>query len=84
MSSSDSAQAGWAEGYGFAFDVIGGMITGTLARGLRQDVATDYFSPTPNFSFVSAIAVFVVVLKLFGSICVFEYLTGRRQRDKIS
>jgi hypothetical protein len=28
--------SGWADGYRFAFDVIGGVITGSLARGLRQ------------------------------------------------
>jgi Circularly permutated YpsA SLOG family len=33
--------SGWTEGYRFAFDVISCVITGRLARGLRQDVATD-------------------------------------------
>jgi len=33
--------SGWAEGYRFALDVISGVITGSLARGLRQDVVTE-------------------------------------------
>lgn len=34
-------KSGWPEGYRFAFDVISGVITGALARRLRQVVATD-------------------------------------------
>jgi hypothetical protein len=33
--------SGWAVGYRFALDVISGVISASLARGLRQDVATD-------------------------------------------
>jgi hypothetical protein len=33
--------SGWAEGYRFAFDAMCRVITGSLARGLRQEVATD-------------------------------------------
>jgi hypothetical protein len=33
--------SGWAEGYRFAFDAIYRVITGSPARRLRQDVATD-------------------------------------------
>jgi hypothetical protein len=33
--------SGWAEGYRFAFDVISHAITGSLTRGLPQEVAMD-------------------------------------------
>jgi hypothetical protein len=37
--------SGWADGYPFALDVIGGVIAGSLPSGMRHDVATNV-SPT--------------------------------------